>query len=323
MRRFVWCGLIVALAACGKSRAHSPSTQGPGTGGVAGATAGAGAAAGSAVTEAGGGESGASAGGTGGTSGRAGGNGGAAASGGTSGRASSTAGSAGTTSGGRTNAGGSGGAAGTAGAVSSTCTTNDAGAAGAGDAECGEYLECGCGGCCTTVTMDPQSRCYFPEVGESVAELRCEDEAARAAPTCMNQACSSGLLHVCCVRDPDTGPDKDGGYVANIDTSATPGYTYLSITRTDASGEDSGIELLETPGGNPFPLSVPAGFSTLSFYDSVEGIERPVIGVIGSLDFGAGPGETLDVDFTLFALGAGNTIVKVRFKAKDVPIQTI
>lgn len=334
MRWLVWCGVASALAACGRSRSHVspvpvPSAAGAGGGGATQSTAGAGVG-GASVSEGGAGESGGGDVATGGSAVAASGHAGAEVASGASG-AGGTSGTAGRSALGGS-AGNGGGAAATAGTSASggsggmtlMCASDDAGAsgaAGAGELECGEYVECGCGGCCDTPTTPLQSRCYFPELGETMAELRCMDQMEAAAPSCRNQPCSSGLRHVCCVSGGNDETAAAGYYTAQTSYQPITGDAYLDIAHYLPSGEILGIVLKRSTDGSIFPLTVPAGWALWALNDDFEsGGSREVVGALGSIAPGAGPGCTLTLDFTLFALDTDGQPVALPFKAKDVAV---
>jgi hypothetical protein len=316
MRWLAWCALG-ALVACGQSERQDDA-------GASGARAGGAGSAGSGTAgnletggvagEARGGESatGGSDGPVGATAGTSSANGGT----GTSGN-SGISGSAGAT-GGASAQGGSGGSSGSLNSAGSSDggDTGDAGTAGAPPLECaGEYRACGCG-CCSGVV--PNSTCYYPERGDSLAEIRGEDQALAASPSCDAAGCSIGEYYLCCTTGVDEG-------TASYETS---GYSsdaqYLELRRTGEAERCTSLWIAR-PGPAPsHPLELPDGWGFDRTFDGAcndEGqpvVERPVIGALGSVRFTGELGCSVDLDFTLFFLADDGSVDAVRFAATAV-----
>lgn len=304
------CWLIFALVACGKSERDSDAEQLRGgttaEGGVASATAsgGSGASAGNLSTsgEAGalGGVTGSSPGGSPASAGFAADAGGGSEAGGVSGSGNE----------GGSSVGGEAGSAGAAGAPSFECA--------------GEYVACGCG-CCGGVT--PQTVCYYPDRGDSLAAIQSEDQELAMNPECANAGCSLGVHYACCA----TPSDSPGAASYEASGAMVSSDLYrASIYRTGADDRCQFVHIArgDGPPSKEFPIALPDGWILEVLTDSAcedknsadASKHRAAIGGLGSLGFArAGSECTLEFDFTLFFSSTNGQVDAVRFQSDGLP----
>lgn len=318
MRWLVW-SLCALLLSCGKSSSSSDGAHangpegGSGVGGTPGVAAGTG---GTSPMAAGNGGSGARAGMSSGGSSAAGGaiNAGAAGlapSGGAGGAPSGGVGgapSAGSSAGGDPPSGASGSAG-----------LGDAGAGNAPAVECdGMYLECGCG-CCVRDSSSPLpgASCYYPELGDTLEDIKAKDAAAALDSSCASAGCSYGAERHCCVTPVEVGPAaayEATGYSGDVD--------HFSMTRTDENDRCTKV-MFAAPSRNAseLPLHLPMSWGLEAAGDcGGRSDSSRTIGVMGSLEFIGSDPCTASFDFTVFLLSEGGEVEAVRFQGEaDVP----
>jgi hypothetical protein len=306
MRWSWWCGLVLIVAACGKSQSklvfHAPSEEGG---------AGAGAQGGTSSGTDGAGEAGTATGGTGAPAGGRSSAGGTKAAGTAGDGASSGTGAAGSAgsepaSGGRVSAGGTPGSAG----------ESEAGAAGAPAEVCeGEYLACGCGCCGGT---EPRTLCYYPDNGDRLARIESEDKGLAMSQSCESAGCGIGLSYVCCAM-----PEADATATYEV-TSYIGGLDHVEIARTGSDGRCASIKL-SRPGTDQddYPLVVPADWTLeapTEFACGQTTSKRWALGALGSISFGDSGACSVSFDATLFFLSETGTVDSVRFVGQDLAV---
>jgi hypothetical protein len=241
-----------------------------------------------------------------------------------SGNGSASAGASGAAATGGTGAGSGGAAggqpAGNGGVLESAGTSNDAGAAGSPEEECGEYLACGCG-CCGGVS--PSHACYYPDRGETIASIKAEDEAQAEDPSCAAAGCALGTEYLCCVPPADV---EAATYTLNATISAVD---RLAILRADPNDHCTIFSISSTLEPPRFPIEVPEGWKidggANGFYCAEAynfPSQRVAIGGEGFLAFSAPDRCAIDFDFTLF-FDLGTEVQATRFVGQGVPVPNL
>lgn len=189
------------------------------------------------------------------------------------------------------------GASGAGGAASAGESAQAAGAAGSvgAPATCGSggrYVACGCG-CC--FPMQSQPRCYYPELGQTLASIQADDQARSGSAQCAAAGCSIGIEYICCTkaRPEDPPPSYEiGGYIGDLD--------HLTIRRRVGTA-CSELALVRPGTSHGEVISVPDGWVVESALDC----GQPTLGSgrvgEGSVRFASSTSAcALDFDFDLF-----------------------
>ncbi len=160
----------------------------------------------------------------------------------------------------------------------------------------------------------PQARtaCYYPELGDDLAVIACEDQREAMDPRCADKPCVDGLVQACCA----TPAPQPAMYIAT-------GYSdsVLIWRQSPTIGVTSFYFSLLDSGTNGWPLEVPNGWG--ENFASQEGENWQAIGALGRAALGEGPDCTLDLDFTLFFVTESGPVEPVRFKASGLVIENI
>jgi hypothetical protein len=177
---------------------------------------------------------------------------------------------------------------------------------------------CGCG-CCGAPVLN---RCYYPDLGQSLAVIKAQDHAVRTDPGCAAAGCASGVHYVRC-ETPDVEAGATYGVIGFSDNKM-----HLRVNRSTLSGRCSAMTS-EQPGTTPegYPLELPGQYGLtpgLAQDRPCNGMSTsPVRGAIGALGFmkqSAPHSCAYDFDFTLFFLAGDGTADAARFKAEGVAL---
>jgi len=104
----------------------------------------------------------------------------------------------------------------------------------AGHASCeGAYLACGCG-CCPEASLRTRAdSCYYPELGDTLAQIAAQD--TQSAMNCANTSCSRGTIHACCVSLPS---EPDAGRYSGSNSGPDSGLIRIFKSESDGNCAD-------------------------------------------------------------------------------------
>jgi hypothetical protein len=219
---------------------------------------------------------------------------------------------------GGSDSGGAGVGANEAGSSGDGESTN-AGAAGAAPLACaGEYVACGCG-CCGGTT--PDTACYYPDRGDSLASIERDDQTVAASPSCEGAGCALGRRYVCCATPSEPAPAMSYTVTGGMISSDT--YR-ISLYRTGSDGRCQYAHFArgDGPGGKDFPIVLPDGwilelledFLCTDANSQMAGKRREAVGAFGQLGFSSTSGEcSLKFDFTAFFASSSGAIDALEF----------
>ncbi len=185
----------------------------------------------------------------------------------------------------------------------------------------GEYVACGCG-CCGGTGDTAVPRCYYPDLGESVASVTAADLQTKADPKCAMAGCSLGMRYVCCpaaVSSPtDSATYQAEGYIG--------GLNRIRITKM---GNPICVDLTLTQPGSgatgAFRVDVPATWGVQAATRARCTASSPppqAIGASGQVSLRRqGAACVLDVHATTFFLAADGSVQTERLDADGLEIK--
>jgi len=175
----------------------------------------------------------------------------------------------------------------------------------------GEYNACGCG-CCGGIPHT--TSCYYPSLGDTVADIAERDRASKASQDCSLAGCSRGTRYVCC-EPASPEPAAGTSYSADLYIG---GYNRLTINKTGT--HCAGLLFLQ-PGLQPdeagqWRIDTPDHWvATSANSGSCEdaGAREYAIAALGSMVFRAsGVGCVVDLHATLYFAQATGPVTTVR-----------
>jgi hypothetical protein len=196
------------------------------------------------------------------------------------------------------------------------------GEAGQADICTGEYTACGCGCCGGTTVL---TKCYYPSLGESIAAITAQDEAAKSSSNCAFAGCSIAVHNVCCApaapETPSSATYALDWYSGDLD--------HLSISK---SGTDCSMlsfarsMVIRTPA---LRISTPPSWAvSMARFGTCGdgGVLDEAKGAIGTLAFRvSGTLCMADLHATLFAFTTSGEVKTSRFDVDglQVPVYSI
>jgi hypothetical protein len=195
--------------------------------------------------------------------------------------------------------------------------TNDALSA----ASCtGEYDACGCG-CCGGVAQG--TACYYPTLGETIADIRAKDDASKSPGTCNLSGCSSGVRYLCCMPAAPE-PASSATYTADWYLGDLDHLGFFK------DGSDcalvSFVRPMKAPPDSPFRIDVPPNWGTVTGSTGCgdAGPFAPAKGALGSLVLRAsGTQCTADLHVTLFTVTDTREVKATRLDVDNLVIPNI
>ena len=190
-----------------------------------------------------------------------------------------------------------------------------------GSAACeGQYLACGCG-CCGS-GVDSPVRCYYPDLGETLATVRAADEAARASTNCALVGCSLGVLYTCCAGQ----AAEPGGSATYSAETYIGGYNRIWVTQSRSDGQCITLGLVQPGDSGPegYRIELPDAWGVLGLTVSTCEVRPETesgIGGYGKVEFVSSQGRCLlRIHATLFYAAADGTLA-VRFDSDDIQLR--
>jgi hypothetical protein len=190
----------------------------------------------------------------------------------------------------------------------------------AGELACsGEYPACGCG-CCGP----PRNvACYYPTLGESTADIKAKDEAAKSSTNCALVGCSAGTRYVCCLpATPE--PTSAATYASD---SYIGDMNHISIVKSGADCAELGLSSPAT-SRTEFRIVTPASWGVMAARFGTcgdAGVAGQAAGALGTVALRASGTECLaDVHVTLFGFTSAGDLKTTRLDVdgllvKDFP----
>ncbi len=180
----------------------------------------------------------------------------------------------------------------------------------------GTFDACVCR-CCDGIGRTPM--CYYPSIGENLADIAADTEAKTLATDCTMAGCASGIHYVCCMpADPE--PATSATYTAE---GYSGGLDHLGVQKAGAdcatlvfSSAVSGTDGFRVDGGNRWGATS-AGFGPCGDAGAMERAR----GALGTLAFRrVGDTCVLDLHATLFAITATGEVKTARMDAEGVAV---
>jgi hypothetical protein len=179
----------------------------------------------------------------------------------------------------------------------------------------GEYAACGCG-CCGA----PRNvACYYPTLGESTADIKAKDDAAKSSTNCNLVGCSAGTRYVCCL--PAAPEPPSATYVAD---SYVGDMYHIGIARSGADCAQISLSSLAT-SRTGLRIETPASWGVMAASFGACGdasTADPVAGALGSVALRTSDTACLvDVHVTLFAFTSAGDLKTARLDVDGLVVK--